>query len=164
MASGNPGAVHGLYWLQYGLVLRDFDRHSEALEKLTTAREAFTSPQIEHAFAQQLLIIAASAGAWDDAEPQLIEAVRTFRSLDSEGWDGDTYPIVSLAEGHISVVLRFQGLEVAQKLARQYGNELIAAQKRNPNQRLEEAVTNVVTFATTGVWKESYQPAYLDLD
>lgn len=152
----------GLYWLQYGLALRDFGRHSEALEKFSTARQAFGSPQIEHAYAQQLMIIAKNAATWDEAEPQLVEAIDIFRSLDSVGWEGDTYPIVSLAEGHIALVSRFKGLETAQSMARQYGNELLAARKNNPSERLEEAVINVTKFATTGTWKESYQADYLE--
>ena len=110
----------GLYWLQYGLALRDFGRHSEALEKFSTARQAFGSPQIEHAYAQQLMIIAKNAATWDEAEPQLVEAIDIFRSLDSVGWEGDTYPIVSLAEGHIALVSRFKGLETAQSMARHH--------------------------------------------
>lgn len=156
--------VDGLYWLQYGLALRGFGRHSEALEKLITAKQAFSSPQIEHAYAQQLLIIAKNIANWDEAEPLLVQAIDAFRSLDSVGWEGDAYPIVSLAEGHISVVLRFQGLEAAQSLARQYGNELLSARKTNPNKRLQEAATTVVMFATTGTWKESYQPDYLEAE
>ncbi|MCP4330619.1 MAG: hypothetical protein GY791_19665 [Alphaproteobacteria bacterium] len=156
--------VDGLYWLQYGLALRSFGHQSEALEKFITAKQAFSSPQIEHAYAQQLLIIAANASNWDDAEPLLAEAIKSFRSLNTVGWEGDSYPIVSLAEGHISVVFRFQGLDEAQKLARIYGNELLAARKKGSNERLEEAVNNVMTFATTGVWKEGAQPDYLDVD
>lgn len=64
----------GMYWLQYGLALRGFDHHAEALEKLATAREAFSSPQIEHAYAQQLLIVAQYATNWDEIEPKLNEA------------------------------------------------------------------------------------------
>ena len=47
-------------------------------------------------------------------------------------------------------------------MARQYGNELLAARKNNPSERLEEAVINVTKFATCGTWKESYQADYLE--
>jgi hypothetical protein len=69
--------LDGLYWLQYGLALRGLGCHSEALEKFITARGAFSSPQIEHAYAQQLMIIATKAATWDEAEPQLLEAIRS---------------------------------------------------------------------------------------
>ena len=154
--------IDGLYWLQYGLALRDFGKQIEALEKLKTAREAYTSAQIEHAYAQQLMIIASTSSNWDDAEPLLKEAIDALRELNRAADATDTYPIVTLAEGHISVMLRFFGVEGAKTLAQQYANELLVAHKKYPGQRLKEAVNNVVMVATTGVWKESYGPGYLD--
>lgn len=152
--------IDGLYWLQYGLALRDFGYHFEALEKLKTAQQAYASPQIEHAYAQQLLIIASMSPDWNRAEPLLTEAIAALREL-SRGPDAaDTYPIVTLAEGHISVLLRFFGLEGAQAIAQQYANELLVMHKKHPSSRLAEAVNNVVTFASTGSWKESYGPEY----
>ena len=156
--------VDGLYWLQYGLALRGFGHHVEALSKLATAREAFTSPQIEHAYGQQLLIMAENAATKNDAEIHLEEAVSILRSLSSEGWEGDTYPIVSLAEGHIRVVKKFDGMEAARKRAKEYGNMLLAAKKTHSNERLEQAVTTVVKFAATGDWTEKPQFDYLESD
>lgn len=152
--------IDGLYWLQYGLSLRKFERHDEALEKFSTARSAFVSPQIEHAYAQQLMIIAREASSWEVAEPQLIEAIATLRNLISIGWDGDNYPIVSLAEGHIKIENRFHGLAKAKLLARTYANELSDAMKRNPNDRLSEALGNVMVFATNGIFKDSRYSDY----
>ncbi|WEK52553.1 MAG: SIR2 family protein [Candidatus Kaistia colombiensis] len=154
--------IDGLYWLQYGLALRDFGEHGRALEKLKTAREAFDSPQIEHAYAQQLLIIASMSPSWPDAEPLLNEALEALRELNRGANVTDTYPIVTLAEGHLSVVLKFFGVESAKVIAQQYANELLVAHKKYPNVRLQEAVNNVVTFATTEIWKESYGPGYLE--
>lgn len=154
--------IDGLYWLQYGLALRDFDRQAEALEKLKTAREAFNSPHIEHAYAQQLLIIASRSGTWEEAEPLLNEAIEALRELNHVAQDADTYPIVTLAEGHITILLRFFGVEGTKAVTQQYANELLVAFKRNPSSRLQEAVTNVVTLASTGTWKEAYGPGYGD--
>jgi hypothetical protein len=154
--------IDGLYWLQYGLALRDFGKQTEAFEKLKTAREAYTSPQIEHAYAQQLMIIASMSTDWDEAQPLLKEAIDTLRELNRVADATDTYPIVTLAEGHISVVLNFFGVEGAKAITQQYANELLAAHKRHPGARLQEAVNNVVTLATAGSWKESYGPGYLD--
>ncbi len=156
--------VDGLYWLQYGLALRDFGKHVEALEKLKTAREAYDSPQIEHAYAQQLLIIASMSANWHDAEPLLNEAIEALRELNRVAGATDTYPIVTLAEGHLSVVLKFFGIESAKVISQQYANELLVAYRRYPNNRLQEAVNNVMTFATAGIWKESYGPGYLEKD
>lgn len=154
--------IDGLYWLQYGLALRAFGQQPEALEKLRTAREAYTSDQIEHAYAQQLMIISSMSPSWNDAEPLLKEAIDALRELNRVADVTDSYPIVTLAEGHISVMLKYFGVEGAKTTAQQYANEMLAAHKRHPSARLQEALNNVLTFATTGSWKESYGPGYLD--
>ena len=154
--------IDGLYWLQYGLALRGFGHHVEALSKLATAREAFTSPQIEHAYGQQLLIMAESAPTKNDAEIHVEEAVSILRGLSIEGWEGDTYPIVSLAEGHIRVTKKFEGVERARVQAKEYGNMLLAAKKEHSNERLEKAAATVVKFAATGEWTEKGQFDYLE--
>ncbi|MEZ5930579.1 MAG: SIR2 family protein [Alphaproteobacteria bacterium] len=156
--------VDGLYWLQYGLALRAFGKQVESMEKLKTAREAFASPQIEHAYAQQLMIIASSSATWNDAEPLLKEAVDMLNELKRVAGSADTYPIVTLAEGHISVMKNFFGVEGSQQIAQQYANRLLAEHKNRPDSRLEEAARKVTTFATTGSWTESYGPGYLDYD
>jgi hypothetical protein len=154
--------IDGLYWLQYGLALRDFGYQAEALEKLKTAREAYGSPQIEHAYAQQLMIIASGSLSWNDAEPLLQEAISTLRDLNRAADVTDTYPIVTLAEGHISVVLRFFGVDGAKAIIQQYLNELYAANIKQSSARLQVAVSNLVNVTTTGIWKEAYGPGYLD--
>lgn len=154
----------GLYWLQYGLALRDFGHDDEAMEKLRTARDAYSSPQIEHAYAQQLLIIASKASSWDEAERLLREATTALRDLERTAVDGDTYPIVTLAEGHISIMLQFFGTEGTKDIAQRYANELLIAQKKQGSARLDEAVKKVMTLATTGVWSESYGPNDSDND
>ncbi|MCE7026934.1 SIR2 family protein [Jiella avicenniae] len=152
--------IDGLYWLQYGLALRAMNRHKEAMEMLRTARSAYLSPHIEHAFAQQLLIIAADKGSWDEAEPLLEEAITTLRELQRKSGVEDTYPIVTLAEGHISVLNKFLGRDKPKQVAQQYANELLVAQRKHPSPRLEEAATNVINYATNGIWKEAYGPEY----
>ena len=154
----------GMYWMQYGLALRGFGHQMEALSKLATARQAYNSPQIEHAYGQQLLILAERSNTKHDAEIYLMEAVSILRALDVAGWEEDTYPIVSLAEGHIRVSMKHDGNEIARRIAREYGNSLLTLQRRHPNTRLEQSVTTVVTFATTGEWTENQQLDFLDVD
>ena len=76
--------IDGLYWLQYGLSLRGFGRNVDAFDKFRTARSAYHSPQIEHAYAQQLLILASRAGAWEEAEPMLVEAIEVLKKLECQ--------------------------------------------------------------------------------
>ena len=83
------------YWLQYGLALRNFGNQAEALEKLKTAREAYSSHQIEHAYAQQLMIIASMSPNWDEAEALLNEAIDALRVLIRVEGEADSYPIAA---------------------------------------------------------------------
>ena len=158
--------IDGLYWLQYGLALRGFAKHEEALEKLRTARQAYHSPQIEHAYAQQLMIIVkTNIMEWNEAEIMLNEAIEIFEKLDAdkERLRDDAYPIVTMAEEHIAIVQKFEGIEKARKVANQYGNRLLAANKSYPNERLHSAAVNVVSFAATGTWHEAPQFDQFDL-
>ncbi|MEH6504761.1 MAG: SIR2 family protein [Sulfitobacter litoralis] len=150
----------GLYWLQYGLTLRGFGEHADALDKLKTAREAFNSPHIEHAYAQQLMIIASKKTTWVDAEPLVLEAVSVFEKATELGWDRDYYPLVSSVEGHISVVIELLGVTEAQVIAKSYTNKLLAAKKDTADPRLEKTLLSVMTLATTGEW--SKQPVVFE--
>lgn len=148
--------VDGLYWLQYGLSLRDFDRHEQALDIFRTTRDAYKSPQIDHAYAQQLLIMASRSTSWDDAKKLLDEAMIILNDLEQKAEDSDEYPIVTLAEGHISVMKTFFGTEGVRDLAQSYANKLLIVQRRNSNDRLREAIAKVVKFATNGIWENAY--------
>lgn len=148
--------IDGLYWLQYGLALRDFGDHLGALDKFITAREAYSSPQIDHAYAQQLMIMATRSDEWQKAEPFLNEAIGLLRDLSRKAGDLDTYPIVALAEGHISVLVKFFGIEGTKSTAQQYANELLVMCKRVSNDRLKEAFDKVINFGKFGIWNESY--------
>ncbi len=146
--------VDGLYWLQYGLALRSFERHSQALEMFKTARAAYASPQIEHAYAQQLLIIAERASSWEIAEPLIQEAVQNLRAQKNETWDTDSYPIVALAEGHVNAFRKFHSETESREIARGYANDLQRLRTKITNERLERAATLLSVYATTGVWNE----------
>jgi len=152
--------IDGLYWLQYGLALRGFNRQHDALEKLKTARQAYISPQIEHAYAQQLMIIARESSTWVEAEPMLTEAVDILSDLDSKANTTDAYPIVTLAEGHISVGRKFLRSETTRKIAQRYANSMLAIHNKNPDRRIEEAAKNITTFLTSGSWKALSEPDY----
>ncbi len=67
-------------------------------------------------------IIASLRTDWDDAAPLLNEAIDALRELNRAADPSDTYAIVTLAEGHISVILRFFGVALASnKLASSKG-------------------------------------------
>jgi hypothetical protein len=119
-----------------------------------TARNAYTSPQIEHAYAQQLLIMAERASSWEASEPLVQEAVQILRTQKDETWETDSYPIVALAEGHVRAFRKFHTETESREIARRYANDLQRLRRRIINERLEQAATNLFTYATTGVWTE----------
>ena len=90
------------------------------------------------------MIIASMSKSWDDAEPLLKEATDTLRKLHNVADLADTCPIVTLAEGNITVFLKFYGVEGAKSVAQRFANELLIANKGHPGPRLQEAVNNVL--------------------
>ncbi len=67
-------------------------------------------------------IIASLRTDWDDAAPLLNEAIDALRELNRAADPSDTYAIVTLAKGRISVILRFFGVALASnKLASSKG-------------------------------------------
>ncbi|MEI7269057.1 SIR2 family protein [Pectobacterium versatile] len=116
----------GLFLLQYGLALRAYNHHTQALEKLIQARQAFPeSPHIEHAYAQQLLILAHRGDDESIAENNLYKAIEVLRSIDKfNKKDGDRYPLVSLSEGHVKVLDKFGKVQDGRVMAKNYFDEI----------------------------------------
>ncbi len=139
-----------LYWLQYGLALRAFGHQQQAMEKLKTAREAYSSPHTEHAYAQQLMIMASSEIAeWHEAEPLLNEAIALFENIDTLEKQADSYPIVTLAENHVSIINKFKGVGDARRLASTYATKLMSVARNSSDDRLQESAKKLISFATS---------------
>lgn len=144
-----------LFWLQYGLALRDAGEQDDALEKLRIARDAYPMKQTEHAYAQQLLILAQTKDSKATAYSYLEEARSILIKLDELYQEGETdYPMVTLSEKHTKVVSRFEGVEIARETARTYANLIHGRMKNSNNSRLQQAWKSLTTFSTTGVWPE----------
>lgn len=154
-----PFQSDGLYWLQYGLALRDAEAHDRALEVFRTARSAYAIDQTEHALAQQQLILAEMAGSKTRAYALLGEAKEILSRLDEEARSSNDYPIVTLSEHHTAIVRRFDGDTSARELARKYANMIGLRMKRSGgNPRLRAAWKKLATYGTSGRW-----PAKLDI-
>ncbi len=146
----------GHFWLQYGLALRDFKKQYEALEKFKTALSAFpNSSHIEHALGQQELIIAKSNSSKVKAYELLDSAKERLENLIAYFKLENAYPIVTLSEGHTSVVRKFESEEQAQNLAKEYANRISSIQGYKEQQRLKRAWIKMTTYATTGKWKDN---------
>ena len=145
----------GLFWLQYGLALRGFRRQKEAYEILQTAYNAFPHDHTSHALAQQKMIMASSGLISDSlAREYLTDAIRLLEALDDTIESDDTYPIVTLAEGHVKVVRKLDGIPAARIKANEYVRVLEGRLRRGRDQRLETAKNSLFSFAATGSFRE----------
>jgi len=138
----------GMFWLHYGLALRESGEHEEALSKLQTAYDAYPSGQAEHALAQQKLILGTITDSRTKAYAMLDEAKETLNRLDQVRELSDAYPIVTLSEGHVAIVLKFEGKEPARTLAKDYLGALNRRIKAGRGgERIDECITKLTKFA-----------------
>ncbi len=147
--------LDGLFWLQYGLALRDMNDDEEALDKLRTAFNAYQMPHTQHALGQQLLIMGANTIDRTAAMAFVDEARSLLEPLDEIMDSDDTYPIVTLAEGHTALMRRFGDDSEARNVARSYLAALERRKQSQPdNARLQECHSRIFKFAATGTWVE----------
>ena len=147
--------LDGLFWLQYGLALRDMHDDGEALEKLRTAYSAYPMAHTQHALGQQLLILGSKASDKRTAIAYAEEARSLLVPLDDIIDSDDTYPIVTLAEGHTKLVKKVEGVDAAREVAKSYISVLKAKCEAQPtNSRLRECHDHIFKFAATGTWIE----------
>lgn len=147
--------LDGLFWLQYGLALRDMHEDREALDKLRTAFNAYQMPHTQHALGQQLLIMGKNSNDRTTALAFADEARSLLEPLDEIMESDDTYPIVTLAEGHTALMHEFGSKNEAQNIAKSYLNALERRKNSQPdNSRLQECYSRIFKFAATGTWIE----------
>lgn len=145
--------LEGLFLLQYGLALRAYKRHREALDKLRIAREAYSeSVQIEHAYAQQLLIIAVDKATDKSLTLRYLEdAIDILRKIDfSNKSEIDLYPIITLSRGHIKVLHHLNRILEAKELAGKYFNEIESRFPHTKARLISETKNFLLKYKTTG--------------
>ncbi len=144
----------GLYWLHYGLALRDVGRQEDSLTMLRTARLAYASEHTLHAYAQQLFIVAKAIDNHIRSESLIVEAVDILRNLHkNRRRQQDFYPIVLLSEGHVSTVRKLSGDSKARVLAHQYSNEISSFKKQAvATDRVHATWEKLTSYSTTGRW------------
>ena len=148
----------GLFYLQYGLALRAFNDQDGAYEKLRTARFAYPeSPQIEHAYAQQQLIMARESESERIAMSLLEEAKEILLRLDNANIKiNDGYPIVTLSEHHISILQALNKEDTAREIAGEYYARIqnkLRGKTTNNGSRLEVTAKKFLIYSTTGVYR-----------
>ncbi len=145
----------GLFWLQYGLALRDMQNDTEALHKLRTAYNAYQMPHTQHALGQQLLIMGRKSGDRETARSYAEEARSLLEPLEDIMDSDDTYPIVTLAEGHTALMREIFSEDDARNIAKSYLATLERKKKSQPsNSRLQECYEKIFRYAATGAWMD----------
>jgi hypothetical protein len=149
----------GLYLMQYGLALRSFDRNEEAFEKLRVAYEAFPeSPHIEHALAQQRIILACKTDDKTISIAHFSEAETVLNRLHSSNINInalDRYPIITLAEGHIKLMIHLNQKKEARILAKQYYDRIRKLKNSHTNSRLDKTAKALTKLYATGYWSDT---------
>ena len=112
-------------------------------------------PHTQHALGQQLLILGRKASDKRMATAYAEEARSLLEPLDDVIDSDDTYPLVTLAEGHTLLVKNNEGVDAARNVAKSYISVLNAKCGKQPtNLRLRECHDRIFKFAATGTWNE----------
>ena len=149
-----PFEQDGLFWLQYGLALRYFNRHAEAFEKLNTAVQAHPQAHTRHAFAQQQFIMAVGDPGSVEADRWAEQARETLETLWQQAAHDDSYPMVALAKGHTAYVQATAGAVSARVLAKAYADRVYKALKASNDPVLRETWTWLTQYAVKGHWTQ----------
>ena len=151
----------GHFLLQYGLALRDFNKQQEAYEKIKTASVAFpSSSHVEHALAQQGLILACYQTSKIKAYDLLNRSIERLEALNKYYRSRSIYPIVTLSEGHTSVIRKFESEDCAKEMAKIYANRISSIEGFKQHSRLKSAWLTLTKYATAGVWVENKNSLY----
>ena len=141
------------------MALRSFDENKQAFEKLRIAHDAFPdSPHIEHALAQQRIILACNENDETVAMAHFSEAETVLNRLNSANVSAfDRYPIITLSEGHVRVMENLGYINEAKVLAKQYHDRISKNKNLDANYRLTQTVANLAKFYLTGKWPDKAQ-------
>ena len=145
----------GHFLLQFGLALRDFNYHLDAYEKIKTALVAFpNSSHIEHALAQQELILACDQNSREKAFDLLESALEKLETLNTYFKSRSAYPIVTMSEGHTCVMIKFENENSAKIVAKSYANRISSIRSFQQNSRLKATWKKLTNFVTLGLWED----------
>lgn len=144
----------GLFLMQYGLALRSFGDNQGAFEKLKVAQQAFPeSSHIEHALAQQRIILACQEDSESIALDHFSEAESVLNRLNSGNVRVyDHYPIITLSEGHVKLMDHLGNKKEARILAKKYHDQIKMGMRGSGNNRLSLAIENLTKYYVSGEW------------
>lgn len=117
----------GHFWLQYGQYLSAIGDLDNALPILEKSIQAFPENEYAaHALADMQLRVAYEADSWDEETIELVsDAVESLEKL-HEGRvnQSDQYPIITLAERHVDVLVKHERIEHAKEVAKKYFRDI----------------------------------------
>ena len=143
--------LDGHFWLQYGLYLIRIKRLPEALDKLKKSVDAYPdNPFSQHALANlQFRLVLDSETLTGSSNILLQEAVQTLEALAGRGPTVlDSYPLVTLALGHVSVLAKHGHAKIARKLASEYHERLKTLAKDIQNKAIVQAQESMIRYVT----------------
>ncbi|MGA0562847.1 SIR2 family protein [Ancylobacter sp. VNQ12] len=152
--------LDGHYWLQYGLYLAQDGNLEVAMDMLQRSIQAYPENSFAvHALADLKLRAARERRVYDEITKNLIaEAVRTLKLQDAHPTlELDTYPIVTLANGHVPALLRHGLSDVAKQAAVEYFDRLQQMDKRVNSDAIKLAKDRMLKFVTLNEWDDGYR-------
>ncbi|WP_168331293.1 tetratricopeptide repeat protein [Rhizobium leguminosarum] len=148
--------LDGHFWLQYGQYLAMFGELEPALRALEKSIAAYPENIFAvHALADLQLRVAYNRTAYDATTVALIgDAVETLEGLHaSQNLEMDFYPIVTLANSHISALIKHAQQKPALSAAQRYFR-LIEAMRRTDMQ-IDRARERLAHYITHGTWEKT---------
>ncbi|WP_225206712.1 P-loop NTPase [Novosphingobium huizhouense] len=150
--------LDGHFWLQFGLYLRSCGEYTEALDKLTKSIQAYPeNPFAVHALAELKLQVAYKRPVFDEVAAELTSsAVQSLLELDaSSGIENDQYPMVTLLNLHIGLLIKHKMNSDARTHAKTYYDRLRILERQGAGGFVSAAKEKAFRFATTGEWEEN---------
>ncbi len=108
--------------------------------------------QIEHALAQQELIIALNIDSKIKSYALLDRAKERLDRMDHEYNKFDSYPIVTLSKFHSMIVNKHGDIKDAQNIAARYADIIHKRIMSSNDSRLKETWSLLANFAKNGKW------------
>jgi hypothetical protein len=132
----------------------------EALDMLRRSVQAYPGNFFAiHALADIQLRVARARPSFDTIARELVDqAVKSLLLQNAQfRLDVDVYPAVTLANGHLSVLIKHNEIEKAKKFASDYFDGLQQLEKKVNSPAVKSMKEKVFRYATLGDWDNKHQ-------
>lgn len=148
--------LDGHFWLQYGLYLAEIGDLNGSVEMLRRSVQAYPdNPYVINALADVQLRIARHRHSYDTVTRALIdEAVKALKLQDASRLESDVYPIVTLANGHLSALIKHGAIRAAKIVAAHYFDRLQQLDKIVTSPFVQGTKDKILRFVTLNEWSD----------